>query len=78
MDLFIVSVLKSISHNVRVLGEEADLEVQTFSLAQTPIGSTSVQFSTKPAFLPNVCYNQCFLRIINLKNKYNVKIKQRI
>jgi hypothetical protein len=41
--------------NVKTLGEEADLEAQSFSLAQTPIESTNVQFSTKPAFLPNVC-----------------------
>ncbi len=42
--------------NVKTLGEEAELEAQTFSLAQTPIGSTNVEFSTNPAFLPNVCY----------------------
>ena len=48
------------AHNVPTLGEEADLEAQTFSLAKKPIGSTNVQFSTKTAFLPNVCYNQCF------------------
>lgn len=41
--------------NVPTIGEESDLEAQTFSLAQTPIRSTNVQFSTKPAFLPNVC-----------------------
>ena len=41
---------------VKTLGEEAELEAQTFSLAQTPIGSTNVEFSTNPAFLPNVCY----------------------
>jgi len=40
---------------VKTLGEEAELEAQTFSLAQTPIGSTNVEFSTNPAFLPNVC-----------------------
>jgi hypothetical protein len=44
-----------IAYNVFTLGEEADLEAQTFSLAQIPIESTNVQFSTKPAFLPNVC-----------------------
>jgi hypothetical protein len=44
-----------ISYNVKTLGEEADLEAQTSSLSQKPIGSTNVQFSTKPAFLPNVC-----------------------
>jgi len=48
-------VKSSIAHNARVLGEEADLEAQTFSLAQKPIESTNVQFSTKTAFLPNVC-----------------------
>ena len=46
---------KTMTANVRVLGEEADLEAQTFSLAQKPIESTNVQFSTKTAFLPNVC-----------------------
>ena len=45
----------SITANVKTLGEEADLEAQTFSLALIPIGSANVQFSTKPAFLPNVC-----------------------
>ena len=42
-------------YNVSTLGEEADLEAQTFSLAQMSIGSTNVEFSTKTAFLPNVC-----------------------
>jgi hypothetical protein len=32
--------------NGKTLGEEADLETQTFSLAQKPIESTNVQFST--------------------------------
>lgn len=45
----------TIGYNVSALGEEADLEAQTFNLAQKPIGSTNVKFSTKPAFLPNVC-----------------------
>ena len=51
-----MDALLKISHNVKTLGEEADLEAQTFSLAQMPIGSTNVEFSTEPAFLPNVCY----------------------
>ena len=38
------------------LGEEADLKAKTFSLAPTPKGIANVQFSTKTAFLPNVCY----------------------
>ena len=46
----------TITHNGKTLGEEADLEALTFSLAQMKIGSTNVQFSTKPAFLPNTCY----------------------
>ena len=46
--------LRSIATNGKTLGEEADLEALTFSLAQMKIGSTNVQFSTKPAFLPNV------------------------
>ena len=44
-----------IDTNGETLGEEADLKVQTSSLAQKPIESTNVQYSTKPAFLPNVC-----------------------
>ena len=48
--------IRKMRHNVSTLGEEADLEAHTFSLAQKPIGSTNVQFSTKTAFLPNVCY----------------------
>jgi len=50
------------AYNVPTLGEEADLEALTFSLAPKPIGSTNVQFSTKPAFLPNVCYVPFFFR----------------
>jgi hypothetical protein len=56
MRLLVEDAVFSITANVKTLGEEADLKAQTFSLAQTPIESTSVQFSTKPAFLPNVCY----------------------
>lgn len=44
--------------NVLVLGEEADLKAESFSLAQKPVKSTNVQLSTKPAFLPNACYTQ--------------------
>ena len=57
-----------IEYNVPTLGEEADLKAQTFSSAQKPIGSTNVRFSTKPAFLPNVCYKQPLL-INNFKTK---------
>jgi len=55
-------VVGKIAANVKTLGEEADLEAQTCSLAQMPIESTNVQFSTKPAFLPNVCYAFGFLK----------------
>jgi hypothetical protein len=54
-------VVRIITPNVKTLGEEAELEAQTFSLAQTPIGSTNVEFSTNPAFLPNVCYVPFFI-----------------
>lgn len=47
---------QKLTANVKTLGEEADLKAQTFSLAQMLIKSTNVQFSTKTAFLPNVCY----------------------
>jgi len=43
------------AYNVKTLGEEAELKAQTFGLVQMPIGRTNVQFSTKTAFLPNVC-----------------------
>ena len=49
------STIVALAGNVPTLGEEADLKAQTFSLAQKPIESTNVQFSTEPAFLPNVC-----------------------
>jgi len=45
----------ALAGNVPTLGEEADLEARTFNFAQKPIGSTNVQFSSKTAFLPNVC-----------------------
>ena len=53
--MFNSSTIVALAGNVKTLGEEADLEAQTFSLAQMPIGSTNVQFSNKTAFLPNVC-----------------------
>ena len=37
------------------LGEVADLEALTFNLAQMFIRIPNVQFSTKPAILPNCC-----------------------
>jgi len=53
---------KNIAFNVPTLGEEADLEAQPFSLTQKPIGITNVQFSTKTAFLPSVCYRLFFFQ----------------
>jgi len=50
----------SITANVKTLGKEAEFEAQNFSLAQKPIGSTNVEFSTKTAFLPSVCYRLFF------------------
>ena len=48
-------LINNINVNVPTLGEEADLKAKTFSLAPTPKGIANVQFSTKTAFLPNVC-----------------------
>lgn len=42
--------IRKMRHNVKTLGEEADLEAQPFILAPTPTGSTNVQFSTKTRF----------------------------
>lgn len=38
------------------LGEVAEIEVQMFSLSQMFNRRTAVEFSTKPAILPNCCY----------------------
>ncbi len=64
-----IKINVAIEHNVFGLGEEADLKAQTFSLALMPIESTNVQFSTKPAFLPNVCYMPFIFLGINFKIK---------
>ena len=50
------TTIVALATNVKTLGEEADLEAQTFIIVQKPIESTNVQFSTKLAFLPNVCH----------------------
>jgi hypothetical protein len=42
--------------NVLQLGEVADLEAQKFNFALMFIRNPNVQFSTKPAILPNCCY----------------------
>jgi len=38
------------------LGEVAEIEAQMFSFAQKFNRRTTVEFSTKPAILPNCCY----------------------
>ena len=45
-----------ISANVLQLGEVAEIEAQLFSFAQKFNRSIAVEFSTKPAILPNCCY----------------------
>jgi hypothetical protein len=42
--------------NVLQLGEVADLEALTFNYALKFIKNPNVQFSTKPAILPNCCW----------------------
>ena len=42
--------------NVLQLGEVADFEAQMISFAQKFNRRTTVEFSTKPAILPNCCY----------------------
>jgi hypothetical protein len=48
------------AHNVLQLGEVAEIEVQMFSFAQKFNRRTAVEFSTKPAILPNCCYRLAF------------------
>ena len=45
----------AIATNVLQLGEVADFEALTFNLALMIIRNPNVQFSTKPAILPNCC-----------------------
>ena len=44
--------------DVLQLGEVAEIEAQMFSFAQKFNRRTAVEFSTKPAILPNCCYRQ--------------------
>jgi hypothetical protein len=55
----------ALSPNVKTLGEEADLEAQTFNLAQKPIESTNVEFSTKPLFCQTCVMRSAFIHNIN-------------
>jgi hypothetical protein len=56
--MYLSSALGKLTYNVPTLGEEAELKAQTFNQVQMLIGITNVQYSTKPAFLPNTCYTQ--------------------
>jgi hypothetical protein len=47
-------------YNGLQLGEVAEIEAQMFSFAQKFNRRTTVEFSTKPAILPNCCYLLCF------------------
>ena len=47
-----------VATNVLQLGEVADLEALTFNLVLMFIRIPNIQFSTKPAILPNCCYSQ--------------------
>jgi len=42
--------------HVSQLGEVAEIEAQMFSFAQKFNRRTELDFSTKPAILPNCCY----------------------
>jgi hypothetical protein len=59
-----------IADSVPTLGEEADLEAQTFSLAQKLIESTNVQFSTNPLFC-QTCVMPSFFFTVNFKQLNN-------
>ena len=52
----LITFIKYIVYIVTTLGEEADLEAQSFSLAQKPIGSTNVQITTIAPIAQNTCY----------------------
>lgn len=54
----LLSVVSSfwVAGNVSGLGEVAEIEAQMFSFAQKFNRRTELEFSTKPAILPNPCY----------------------
>jgi len=49
-----------VAHNVRQLGEVAEIEAQMFSFVQKFNRRTAVEFCTEPAILPNCCWWQFF------------------
>jgi len=51
----IVLLFSNIATNVLQLGEVAEIEGQMLGLAQKFNRITAVEFSTKPAILPNCC-----------------------
>ena len=52
------------THNVLQLGEVAEIEAQKFSFAQKFNRRTELEFSTKPAILPNCCYAFALFTVI--------------
>ena len=57
----ISSVAHRVTHNGWQLGEVADFEAQMFSFVQKFNRRTAVEFSTKPAILPNCCWAFVFI-----------------
>ena len=55
VEIFIHVIWLIISYNVLQLGEVAEIEGQMLGLAQKFNRITAVEFSTKPAILPNCC-----------------------
>jgi hypothetical protein len=51
----VCTVAGGITPNGLQLGEVAEIEAQMFSFAQKFNRSTTVEFSTEPAILPNCC-----------------------
>ena len=51
-----MQIFYKIADNVLQLGEVADFEALTFNLVLKFHRITDVEFSTKPAILPNCCY----------------------
>ena len=67
--MFAVLFVK-VAYNVLQLGEVAGIEAQMFSFAQKFNRRTAVEFSTKPAILPNCCYAFALFRVVKLLFKY--------
>jgi hypothetical protein len=59
----ILLVCHKLAGNGLQLGEVAEIEAQIFNFAQKSNRRTAVEFSTKPAILPNCCYLLAFCRL---------------